>query len=234
MSMIYDVFKSYIKEFEETFSLMGDKSNYYILNQFFMSVDSEIYYSLIRYYRPKKIIEVGAGFSTILAWEALNKNTGSSSELIAIEPKPSKRLEAFYKKKFLLLKEEVQDMPLSLFKSLNIGDILFIDSSHVYTSGSDVEFLFKNVLPILQPGILIHFHDIVLPSPCNEIYGSDWNEQDYVKPLIDSEEYRVLWYGSKIYLEDEQSLIDNFKSYKHMKEKFPKSRPSSLWLVKNY
>ena len=55
---------------------------------------------------------------------------------------------------------KVQDVDLRIFAGLEAGDILFIDLSHVLKTGSDVCFELFEILPLLRPGVIIHFHDI--------------------------------------------------------------------------
>ncbi len=69
-----------------------------------------------------------------------------------------------------LINKPLQDVDLDLFTTLAEGDVLFIDSYHVLRIDSDVRFLFLEVLPRLQPGVLVHFHDIFLPFD----YPQEW------------------------------------------------------------
>jgi hypothetical protein len=53
-------------------------------------------------------------------------------------------------------------MDPGFFSALEAGDILFIDSSHVAKTGSDVNYLIFRVLPTLREVVHIHFHDVFL------------------------------------------------------------------------
>ena len=128
---------------------------------------------MIRWYKPARIVEVGSGHSTRVSARAclLNEQEGSApTELIAIEPYPEKLLQDGFPGLSELRKEFLQDVPLSLFEELKANDILFIDSSHVLKIGSDVHYLFHEVLPRLKAGVFVHFHDIFLPFE----YPRDW------------------------------------------------------------
>lgn len=144
---------------------------YYINNGSFEAVDGEIYYCMIRYFKPKRIIEVGAGFSTFLAAQAILKNREENvdCELIAIEPYPNKVLRKGFPGFSKLIVKKVQDVEISEFKKLKENDILFIDSSHVLHIGSDVKYLYLEVLPRLNKGVLIHCHDIFSPAVSQEM-----------------------------------------------------------------
>jgi len=109
--------------------------------------------------------EVGAGFSTLLAADALcrNRADGYSCRFIAIEPYPSGELQARLPSDVELWRLPIQDVLLDEFQSLCENDILFIDSSHVCKIDIDVQFLFLEVLPRIRPGVVVHIHDIFTP-----------------------------------------------------------------------
>src|SRR5204862_4275961 len=117
--------------------------------------------------RPRRIIEIGSGNSTLVSARAIAQNTKDDPsyrcELIAIEPYPSEVLQRGVPGLSRLIREPVQRAPLSLFESLGDGDILFIDSSHVLKLGSDVHYEFLEVLPRVGPGTVVHVHDIFFP-----------------------------------------------------------------------
>ncbi len=152
---------------------------YHLNNGWFESVDAEILYCMIRHFKPKKIFEIGSGYSTYLSAQAILKNKEEDNtfecELVAIEPYPNDVLVAGFPGLSKLLTKEVQDIPLSEFKKLQENDILFIDSSHVLKVGSDVQYEILEILPTVNKGVIIHFHDIFLPTE----YPKDWILKDY-------------------------------------------------------
>src|SRR4029077_19197551 len=93
-----------------------------------------------------------------------------SSPLMCIEPFPQKFLRAGFPGLQSLMERKVQDVDLNFFSQLQSGDILFIDSSHTVKIGGDVNYLFLEVLPRLNPGVIVHVHDIFLPFD----YRRDW------------------------------------------------------------
>ena len=131
-------------------------------NSLFGPGDAEAYYSIIRHFRPKRIIEIGAGHSTLIARLAIGKNKGDV-EHICIEPYEQPWLEELGVSE--VIRSRVEDLPLDFFSRLEKNDILFIDSSHVLRMGGDVWFEYLHVLPSLNPGVLVHSHDIFLPYP---------------------------------------------------------------------
>jgi hypothetical protein len=140
-------------------------------NDYFAGFDAAIYYSMIRSRKPRQIVEIGSGFSTQIAARALRRNAdeGHVGELTCIEPFPQDRLTA-QGLNFNHIAKKVQDVDLSLFSTLGEDDILFIDSSHAVTCGSDVCYEFLQILPILQPGVNVHVHDIFFPHD----YPPEW------------------------------------------------------------
>jgi len=145
-------------------------------------IEAQVLHCFARTFNPKRIIEVGSGVSTFCMVRALEKNAGedrSGAEVFCIEPYPRPILETLYG--VSLQKNLVQEVDLSFFDRLESGDMLFIDSSHVVKTGSDVPFLYLEVIPRLKPGVFIHIHDIYLPY----IYPRDalhhfWNWQETV------------------------------------------------------
>ena len=141
------------------------------LNGYFDGLDAAIYYALIRDLKPRRIIEIGSGFSTRVAARAVARNLaeGSHVELICVEPFPEPRLPDL-SLPMTLVRERVERVPMALFESLQANDVLLIDSSHVATFGGDVTREFLEILPRLQPGVWVHVHDIFFPHD----YPADW------------------------------------------------------------
>ena len=134
---------------------------YYYQNGSFNSGDSELYYSIIRSLKPRTIVEVGSGFSTLMAIEALEQNrldqSSYNGKLICIEPYEMPQLE---KLNIELIRKPVENVSDEYFRTLGSGDILFVDSSHIIRPGGDVNHLILKILPALNQGVWIHFHDI--------------------------------------------------------------------------
>ena len=142
--------------------------SFYLQNGRFEGLDPLIAYCMVRHYQPRRIIEVGSGYSTLLLAQAAQKN--GSTELHSIEPYPVEFLTEGLPGLASLMVKKVEDVDHSVFRSLNAGDFLFIDTSHVVRIGGDVNYLFLEVLPRLQPGVIVHVHDIFLPSE----YPREW------------------------------------------------------------
>ncbi|HET7363938.1 MAG TPA: class I SAM-dependent methyltransferase [Burkholderiales bacterium] len=146
----------------------------------FPRLDAAAAYAIVRMTRPARIVEVGSGHSTRFLARAV-RDGQLAARVTAIDPAPRATIGGL---DVQWVRQPAQSCSLDVFE-LAAGDILFIDSSHQLTPGSDVEFLFERVLPRLARGVRIHFHDIFLPDE----YPAQWawrryNEQAAVAALI--------------------------------------------------
>jgi hypothetical protein len=181
----------------------GDWHEFHYNNGFFESVDAEIAYSLVRCHKPRRIVEVGSGNSTLLMAAALRRNAdeGHPCDLISIEPHPPAFLQDGVPGLTQLIAGPVQDAPIELFRTLRAHDILFIDSSHVVSIDSDVVYVCLRVLPELAPGVIVHFHDIFAPLDYPEKFVKTnlcfWGEQYMLEAFLAfNSAFRILWASS--------------------------------------
>lgn len=151
-------------------------------NKWYPSTDGVFLYAMLRSYQPKQIIEVGSGYSSALMLDTNDLFFNSSVNFTFIEPNPE-RLESLLKKEdyknTVIVKENVQNVDVESFKKLQANDFLFIDSSHIAKTGSDVNYLFFKVFPALNSGVIIHLHDIFYPFEYPKDWvlgGRNWNE----------------------------------------------------------
>lgn len=145
----------------------SNPDDYYHKNNSFGFQCASLLHYMIRYFSPKKIIEVGSGFSSRIISSAIKLNTERSCDYSIIDPYPGevvKRINAN------LNINRVEEVPESFFEQLESGDILFVDSSHCVRTGGDVNYLILDILPTLKTGVIIHFHDIPMPGEYGEIY----------------------------------------------------------------
>jgi hypothetical protein len=179
-------------------------------NDQFPPLDAITYWDFLK--SAKKVIEVGCGYSSILPYKA-------NVELICIDPNPR-----ITYPNITYIREEVQKMPLSMFQELNEGDILFIDSSHIYKEGSDVHFLIHEVIPTLKDGVLFHFHDYFggdgYPSDWQEHHEmKHWNENDKIIELALNSDFGDFEDAIQYYCAIENGIkvliTRNLKDFKH-------------------
>ena len=203
---------------------------FYLGNIGFEAVDAEMLYGLIRLLKPRRMYEIGSGFSALLAADALRRNEmdGCTCRFVAIEPCPPEELEAKLPSEVELWRIPIQDVSLGEFASLCENDILFIDSSRVCKIGSDVQFLFLEVLPRIRPGVVVHVHDIFIPVEYPKQWVVDWhrfwNEQYLLQMFLTfNTAFEVLWAGQWMHINHPDLLMKPFPSYK------PDVSPASFW-----
>lgn len=149
---------------------------YYYDNRWFSYSDAIFLYCFLRKHKPKRIIEVGSGFSSAVMLDTVDRFFSHRPEMTFIEPHPD-RLKSLLRSedrgRVRIIDKGIQEVPPELFDSLEAGDLLFIDSSHVMKCGSDLQLLMFDVFPHLPPGIFVHFHDVFYPFD----YPSEWLKQ---------------------------------------------------------
>lgn len=154
------------------------KHRYYFDNNFYVYSDAIMLHCLLRHLRPQRIIEAGSGFSSAVMLDTNEFFFDRSISLAFIEPNPQ-RLESLLrandKEHCEIIPKRLQDVPLSFFDRLETGDILFIDSTHVAKTGSDVLYALFEILPRLKKGVFIHFHDIHYPFEYPLEWALHWN-----------------------------------------------------------
>ena len=163
---------------------------YYYENSWYSYSDAIFLYSFLRKHKPKRIIEIGSGFSSAVILDTTERFFSQRPEITFIEPYPD-RLKSLFKShdenQVRIIEKKVQEVPNELFLSLESGDFLFIDSSHVVKSGSDLQFLFFDILPLLPSGIFVHFHDVFYPFDYpSELLkkGNYWNENYFLRAFL--------------------------------------------------
>ena len=157
---------------------------------FFGHADAMVLYAMLRKIQPKTVIEVGSGFSSAVMLDTRDLHKEWRSEFTFIEPYPD-RLQGLIRESdrwtARLIEKPVQQVDRKLFRTLQSGDLLFIDSSHVSKIGSDVNLLFLEILPELPSGVYVHIHDIFWPFeyPSQWIQeGRAWNEAYLLKAFL--------------------------------------------------
>lgn len=186
----------------------------FVYNGQFEAVDFEIYWSMIRKFKPNLIIEIGSGHSTQLAVKALKKNR--KGKIVVVDPAPQRNLpkEAEHQK------SKVENVDPKIYKRLTINDILFIDSSH--TAG-EAKYHVEKILPNLKKGVLIHHHDIYYP------YKAKFGEEKVVLNFYSkARSYAVLTSSSWLHSNHRGSLLKAIPSFKYNMYR----TGASLWTIK--
>ena len=151
---------------------------------------SSMLFGMLRAIRPKRVVEVGSGYSSALLLDTNERFLGGSVSCIFIEPYPQllyKLIRDSDRRTIEVIASGVQKVPLERFTALTSGDILFIDSTHVSKIGSDVNYLFFEVLPALSAGVWIHVHDVLWPFDYPREWiteGRAWNESYLLRAFL--------------------------------------------------
>lgn len=235
-----------LKEFHyneevQSFTIKKETNNAFFLNNnMYSSGDAEYLYNIIRKFKPKRLIEIGSGYSTMVASSAIRQNKlddeSYSCRHICYEP---------YEREWIAqlnveyIKQKIELVDLDVFRILEANDILFIDSSHIVRPQGDVLYEYLEILPILQSGVLVHLHDIFTPKdyPDRWIYEEHvlWNEQYLLEAFMSfNSDFRII--GSLNYLAH--------KYCKELSEKCPffaanigyeenKREPRAFWIMRN-
>jgi hypothetical protein len=239
LEVMEQICPKYLPEFRASFPIEGPPQTpgFYLINGGYMAVDAHVYYCLIRHFKPRKIVEIGNGNSTLLAIAAADANkkeTGRRPHLTSIDPYPWAMFKDGYAGLDSLLVERVQDVPVTYFEQLEAGDMLFIDSSHVIRSGNDVHYEFLEILPRLKPGVLIHVHDISLPRPYPKVYFDNhlyWTEQYLLQAFLAfNDRFEVVWPGNYMMVNYPDRVLAVFPEFERMRRDYPQSEPTAFWM----
>jgi hypothetical protein len=214
-----------------------DKQNnlrYYFENAFYSYSDAIFLYLIVRYFKPQRIIEAGSGFSSAVMLDTNETFFNNNISITFIEPFPDRLLSLFKetdRTKNEIIANNLQNVNLDVFRQLKENDILFIDSTHVSKTGSDVNYIIFDILPALNPGVLIHFHDIFYPFEYHKDWvlqwkGFGWNENYILRAfLMFNNQFKII-------------LFNTFLEYFHedwFKENMPScliNRGGNIWLKK--
>lgn len=157
-------------------------------NPFFGEADALTLYAMMLYAKPSKIIEIGTGFSTAMMLDTNELHFNNDIEISCIESYKGSISDLLrQEKKINVIEQDLYNVDLDLFRSMKPNDILFIDSTHVSKTGSDVNYILHYILPCLPAGVYIHFHDIManFDYPMEWIEeGRAWNEAYIVRAFL--------------------------------------------------
>jgi predicted O-methyltransferase YrrM len=173
-------------------------------NPAFGAHDAAVLFSMLLEYRPRRVVEVGSGYSSCLMLDTSERFLDGKLQLALIDPTLTEiraRVPLGSAHGVEMIPVKVQDAPISVFESLQENDILFLDSSHVAKCGSDVNYYLFEILPFLAPGVLIHIHDILYPFEYPEQWVLEgkrsWNEAYAVRAFLQyNREFTILYWTS--------------------------------------
>ena len=191
LRVLQTYFQRYIGQYDYVEQAPGsdeELSAFYTQNSQFSWLDARTLFVLLREWQPKRVVEVGSGYSSLLMADVNQRFLAGRCDITCVEPYPRPFLRRGLPGISRVIEQKVQDVRLDAFEALQPGDILFIDSTHVTKTGSDVNHLYFEVLPRLRTGVRIHIHDIFLPHDYPKDWvihqNRSWNEQYLVRALL--------------------------------------------------
>ena len=205
---------------------------YHYDNEWFFWADGVVLYAMLRHLKPRRVIEIGSGYSSSLMLDVNERFFAGAIDLTFLEPYPERlysRIRPGDRDSATILVQDLQELDLSPFEALQANDVLFIDSSHVAKTGSEVNYLFFEILPALAPGVYVHIHDVHYPFeyPREWVYDRRaWNEAYLVRAFLQyNERFRIAFWGS---------FLQRFHASR-LREAMPlaqRGAAASLWLRK--
>ena len=228
---LLQAFKPYYDEMPHHQQSNANRSEFRYIwdNPSYSPSDAIATYGMMRHFRPKKIIEVGCGNSSCLMLDTNDRFFDGKIDFTLIEPYPEFLSSVLWPKDpeaITIIPEKAQDVPPGVFESLEENDIFFIDSSHVSKAGSDVNYLYLDILPRIKPGVLIHIHDIAYPFEYPQKWldqGRFWNEQYLLRALlIDNPTFEVLLFTTQLVTNHNGWITENMPRFNEI--------GGSIWL----
>lgn len=213
---------------------------YYYKNGYYGPSDAIILYCMIRQLTPKKIIEVGSGFSSCVILDTNELFLGDAMNCTFIEPYPE-RLESLLvngkSEHCTIHKKKLQEIPLEVFKELEENDILFIDSTHVSKLNSDVNYVIHEILPALASGVHIHIHDVFYPFEYPKQWLLStwyWNEQYILRAFLQyNDKFKIIMFNTFLENMYEEEIKSRFPLlYKNETGLLYENTGGSIWLKK--
>lgn len=201
-------------------------------NQQFNRTDALCLYGMLRHLRPKRYVEVGSGYSSSVVLDTMERHPDVEIACTLIEPYPQ-RLRSLLRPgdegRFTLLECRLQDVDDAVFEQLDAGDVLFIDSTHVAKTGSDVNDVFFRILPRLRSGVIVHLHDVHYPFEYPEewVYqGRSWNETYMLHAFLQyNRAFEILLFASYLQRRHGERLVPLLPPE-------PADRAGSFWMRK--
>jgi hypothetical protein len=232
MALIEDELSEYVTEFDFPATGPRPAGEFYLDNTNYGAVDAELLYAMVRAGKPRRVVELGSGMTTLLIGVAARRNAADGvatehlaydpfprAQILGDEPPPPTRFEP----------RSATDVPLADFARLESGDILFVDTTHTVKLGSDVNYIVLDVLPTLASGVIVHFHDIFLPweYPREWFESMDyfWAEQYLIQAFLAfNDDFEVLIPANAVAVEHPDRLARAMPSFASGR------RPGALWL----
>ncbi len=211
----------------------GSQLRYCFDNPAYSWGDDSVLHAMLRLHRPKRLIEIGSGWSSACTLDTVDRYLDGACDLTFVDPHPQQLRDILgdAASRVRILEMPVQHVPLSAFEALEAGDILFIDSTHVVRTGSDVCFELFEILPRLARGVLVHIHDIFWPFEYPREWVVDenrsWNELYAVRAFLSyNDSWRIILFNDYL-AKLERPMVE--RTY----PQFMRNSGGALWLQRS-
>ena len=173
---------------------------YYSDNVAFGVGDATVLQGMLRIHRPTRIVEIGSGYSSALILDEMEHLPATSA--VFVEPH-SALLRSLMRDedaaRAVVMPCRAQDLPVEVIEELRDGDLLFIDSTHVVRTGSDVLRIVFDLLPVVAPGVIVHVHDIFWPFELPRAWveeGRQWAETYLIRAFLTAnDEWEIIMFN---------------------------------------
>jgi predicted O-methyltransferase YrrM len=210
----------------------GDDFRYWFDNPAYAWADGLILHAMLRHVRPRRVVEVGSGYSSAMLLDTVDRWLEPGVEVTFVEPYDEllrSLLRPGDDERVTILDVGVQDVDAAVFTALGAGDVLFIDSTHVVKAGSDVNHLVFEVLPVLAPGVVVHVHDMFhgFEYPADWVReGRAWQEAYLLRAfLMYNPSFEIRWFHHLMWLRHREALEKRLPSAVH-------NTGGNLWLAR--
>jgi predicted O-methyltransferase YrrM len=205
---------------------------YFFENPAYSYSDGLILYCMIRHLRPRRIVEVGSGYSSCVMLDTNELFFNNSIACTFIDPYPQLLRDLIQESDnthIRILGKQVQQIDDDVFRELEPSDILFIDSSHLAKTGSDVNCLVFKILPLLREGVYVHFHDVFYPFeyPKEWVYeGRAWNEAYLLRAFMQYNRAFQIEFFTSFLIEKHREVFESLMPLSR------KCKGANIWLKK--
>lgn len=199
-------------------------------NEWFGPASASMLHLMLRHLKPRRVVEIGSGFSSAVMLDSDEHWLGGTTEFTFIDPEPQRLysiLKSADRARVRILAQRVQEVGPDAFAALEANDVLFVDSSHVLKTGGDVCDILFRILPALEPGVVVHLHDVLYPFEYPRAWvegGRAWNEAYALRAfLLYNTSFTILIWASYLY-QHQRAALERVESIC--------ANGSSLWIVR--
>ena len=192
--------------------------------------ESDVLYATLRARRPRRVVELGSGYSSLIIAEACRRNSaeGHATHYEAYDPFPRDFVASGIPGLNVFRRTPAQEIPLETFSALQERDVLFVDTTHTVKVGSDVNYVILDVLPRLRRGVVVHLHDIWLPYAYPKAFLEQrvfWQEQYLLQAFLVFNPHFEVLYGLSALARDRRAEFEA-----RVRALPPDYVPSAFWI----